>query len=955
MDETAQALRDYLNCNYKLFLRQQGEIGVPNEYAMFVAASRTRFAAQASSVICGKGETGIVRYGAACTEDLRLGHPLLLGVTLNHDNYAVEVDALKRVAGNSALGEFHYSPVLFHSGESIRNSERLLLALQSLVLGTIQNHLPSTGTIISGDCFRFSTVNIESHYVRAQEILDDVVNISNGKSQPPLILNDHCQQCQYKSLCWEKALAEGNLSLLDRIGEKDITKYNSKGIFSLHQLSYTFRYRRRSRRAKKVAQPHSHALQALALRENRIYVFEKPSVPTAPSCAYVDMEGDERGHFVYLIGVLIIKNGISTCHSLWADNADEEESIFCQFLDILMSVSPLHLFHYGSYEGRVFKRIANTSQFAQRAQALDLLKAHCTNALTRIFGNVYFPTYSNQLKEVAHYLGCSWSEEHASGLYSMMWRKECEESQDASERIVLKDKLIQYNREDCLALKTVVECLNEIDAQEVVKEDRESGKEPVFVESFLDTERVAKFGRQEFASKDFEIITKCAYFDYQQTKVFVRTDANKRVRKQRLRIRNRKPTYRINRVMEFRAQKCTFCGSTDILRDRGQYYTKLMLDLRVTSSAIKRWVTKCQHARHTCNDCSRNVIPKSYKLQPRLGHSLMAWVIHQHVVNRTTFEQMEATLRDHFNLQVRFSKLHQFKSIAATFYRKTYSSIVKRLVASNLIHADETKVRLKKEDGYVWVFANTEDVLFTYQSSRKADFLHDLLSDFSGVLVTDFYTGYDSLKCPQQKCLVHLLRDINDALLKNPFDAEVKDFGHRFGEILRQIVGTIDRFGLRKRYLAKHKKDTKKWLQDLEGMTFKTELLEKLRKRVVKYGTRLFEFLNHDGVPWNNNNAEHAVKHFAKYRRLVDGRVTETGVHDYLVLLSIYQTCRYRGISFWEFLLSGLRDINRFADGNRRNKKRCEGAQTLLSKPVLRENSVPTDSTGFSSSEPSCS
>ena len=246
MDVMVQALRDYLNCNYKLFLRQQGEIGVPNEYARFVASSRKRFAAQASSVLCGRGETGIVRDGTTSIEELRLGHPLLLGVTLTHDNHAVEVDALKRVAGDSALGEFFYSPVLFHSGESIRKSERLLLALQSFVLRAIQDHLASSGTIISGDSFRLSTVKLESYYARAREILEDVFNISSGKSQPPLILNDHCQQCQYKSLCWGKALAESNLSLLDRIGEKDITKYNNKGIFSLHQLSYTFRYRRGS-------------------------------------------------------------------------------------------------------------------------------------------------------------------------------------------------------------------------------------------------------------------------------------------------------------------------------------------------------------------------------------------------------------------------------------------------------------------------------------------------------------------------------------------------------------------------------------------------------------------------------------------------------------------------------------------------------------------------------------
>ena len=35
--------------------------------------------------------------------------------------------------------------------------------------------------------------------------------------------------------------------------------------------------------------------------------------------------------------------------------------------------------------------------------------------------------------------------------------------------------------------------------------------------------------------------------------------------------------------------------------------------------------------------------------------------------------------------------------------------------------------------------------------------------------------------------------------------------------------------------------------------------------------------LDHDGVPWNNNNAEHAVKAFAYYREIADGQFTEDG------------------------------------------------------------------------------
>jgi hypothetical protein len=37
-----------------------------------------------------------------------------------------------------------------------------------------------------------------------------------------------------------------------------------------------------------------------------------------------------------------------------------------------------------------------------------------------------------------------------------------------------------------------------------------------------------------------------------------------------------------------------------------------------------------------------------------------------------------------------------------------------------------------------------------------------------------------------------------------------------------------------------------------------------------------------------------------------------SGFDDYLVLLSIYQTLRYRGARFWAFLRSGETDIDAF-------------------------------------------
>jgi hypothetical protein len=45
---------------------------------------------------------------------------------------------------------------------------------------------------------------------------------------------------------------------------------------------------------------------------------------------------------------------------------------------------------------------------------------------------------------------------------------------------------------------------------------------------------------------------------------------------------------------------------------------------------------------------------------------------------------------------------------------------------------------------------------------------------------------------------------------------------------------------------------------------------------------------------------------FVRRRATIRTPFTEAGIRDYLVLLSLYQTLRYRQASFWKFLLSSF-------------------------------------------------
>jgi hypothetical protein len=207
------------------------------------------------------------------------------------------------------------------------------------------------------------------------------------------------------------------------------------------------------------------------------------------------------------------------------------------------------------------------------------------------------------------------------------------------------------------------------------------------------------------------------------------------------------------------------------------------------------------------------------------------------------------------------------------------------------------------------VIATVDKVYYFYKPSREGSFLQELLTPFSGVLVSDFYAAYDSLKCQQQKCLAHLVRDIDDDLLRNPLDGELRAIAQDFGTILRTIINTVDQHGLKKRHLHKHKNSVARFLKQIINEQFSSDLAVKYQKRFEKSGLKMFTFLDYDGVPWNNTNAEHAIKRFAKYRRNTDGYFTERSLKEYLILASVLETCEFNNVNVLRFLLSGEKTL----------------------------------------------
>src|SRR5262249_9600905 len=133
--------------------------------------------------------------------------------------------------------------------------------------------------------------------------------------------------------------------------------FNSKGIFGVTQLSYTFRPRRRPKQLAGKREKYRHSLKALAIRERKIHVVGSPELKMEGTPVYLDVEGLPDRDFYYLIGLRFRTGRRVIQHSLWSANEEDEKCIWKEFLGILSGIKKPVLIHYGGFETTFLKRM----------------------------------------------------------------------------------------------------------------------------------------------------------------------------------------------------------------------------------------------------------------------------------------------------------------------------------------------------------------------------------------------------------------------------------------------------------------------------------------------------------------------------------------------------------------------------------------------------------------------
>lgn len=548
-------------------------------------------------------------------------------------------------------------------------SDSLFVCFGALALSQATGILADTGTLIYGNGYRRRTVKIGNHVARARQIIDAIGAACRDRKQPPLVLNRHCAVCDFQSRCRGLAIERDDLSLLTAMTGKERAKCNAKGIFTITQLSYGYRPRRRKRtrpdaeRSTKTtkrtapAARNDHKLKALAVKKRQIHVVGTPSLKFAGVPTFLDVEGMPDRNFYYLVGLRFECDGEQVERSFWADGLDGERVMWENCLRTLKAIGNAQIVSYGAYEPRFLKQMMERySPARDDVEFVRRMIETSVNLLGCIYGKIYFPTFSNGLKEVGRYLGFEWTWPLGSGAAAPLLRRGWELRADDG----LKRELIGYNMDDCRAAATVADALVRICG------DGASGLNEVGVGS-LEVGFQRTYGKLDCVLPEFEKINNAAYWDYQRSKVYARTDKTIRQTVQKSLQRSKYVTVEKEVTVGVIPDTCPKCNAAELQMCREGSY--VAYDLKFMRKGIKRWVVRYRYGRYRCSECRAEI--STYSGRAFYGPTLRAFVVYLMIELRLSNQKAADHTSLLFDLPLDASKAFHMKSAMAEKYTLT--------------------------------------------------------------------------------------------------------------------------------------------------------------------------------------------------------------------------------------------------------------------------------------------
>lgn len=360
----------------------------------------------------------------------------------------------------------------------------------------------------------------------------------------------------------------------------------------------------------------------------------------------------------------------------------------------------------------------------------------------------------------------------------------------------------------------------------------------------------------------------------------------------------------VNEEINLSPKICPDCGSK--LSETQQVYPHYVEDIMPPRQP---YVKKYNIHKKYCNNCKKLVYQKPTDVIPncRFGLTLMLFVCFQKFGLALPYNKIVFELWTYFGIKVSEGELCQIVQKIAELFGDRFEELKEKMKKLSVINVDETGWRINGRNHWLWAFISTEIAMFKIDKSRSKKVAEDFLGDYDGVVETDFYPSYDSLKYEQQKCWGHLLRETSNLAKKDNARDEVKEMHKK----LKRLHRDAKKFKENKPCEKDKPYALKRFLKRLDiiiNKGYEDEDCQRIAKRLLKNRENMFRFIGINDVEPDNNRAERGIRPNVVIEKISGGNRSEKGARAHEVMMSIIETYKLQDLNFFEEGMSYLQN-----------------------------------------------
>lgn len=242
--------------------------------------------------------------------------------------------------------------------------------------------------------------------------------------------------------------------------------------------------------------------------------------------------------------------------------------------------------------------------------------------------------------------------------------------------------------------------------------------------------------------------------------------------------------------------------------------------------------------------------------------------------------------------------------------------IRKSLLKSNVIHSDETGMRINKSNNWIHTVSNSKWTLYHVDEKRGREAFDRMkvLPNFKGIVVHDCFPSYFDIKASYDHalCNAHLIRECNAC---EEYDNQV--WPSKMKKLLTEAWSHMKKHRENKEPIKGLSQISKKYDQILQSGIYeipenpintgkrgrrKKSKAENLLQRFIDHKESILRFLYNDKVPFDNNQAERDLR-MIKVKQKVSGCFrTQTGADNFATIRGVISSLKKQGLNVLESL-----------------------------------------------------